>query len=64
MIADNAQLIAAAPALLIALKAALRAHGRTVLEAWDNVPLEEWEILARSAIASTIRPLAPCERKR
>lgn len=37
--------------LLSALKMALSAHGRTVEQAIDEVPLEGWEVAARAAIA-------------
>ena len=47
----NVKLLAAAPELLEALRMALSAHGRTVEQAQDDVPLESWETAARAAIA-------------
>lgn len=52
--ADNpadAELMGAAAKMHQALRLCLEAHGRTVEQANDDVPLEEWEEVARRAMA-------------
>lgn len=47
---DNARFIISAPWMVAVIKAALSANGRTVGEAWDDVPLEPWECDARALL--------------
>jgi hypothetical protein len=44
-------LIASAPEILEALRLCCSTYGRTCGQEWDGVPLAEWEVKARAAIA-------------
>jgi len=46
----DARLIEAAPKMLECIREMLSSYGRTVEQAWDDVPLEPWEAMAREII--------------